>query len=79
MDYLEDVVNDFHREDYYLAQIAAEIRRGVVKEPERVRVQDLLLHFSSSDDEKKVTSPLVKEQESVNFWFGLVGMENEED
>ncbi|MBU0847696.1 hypothetical protein KKH23_10960 [Patescibacteria group bacterium] len=47
------------REDYYLAQIAAEVRRGMVKAPARVHLKHFLLKFSRKDEEEK---PLTEDQ-----------------
>jgi len=46
MTFFEMERSSFHREDYYLAQIAAEVRRSIVKKPQEVQVQDFLLKFS---------------------------------
>lgn len=74
MIYLEEEINGFHREDYYLAQIAAEIRKGQVKNPKKVKVKDMILQFSIGRKQKK--TPMDKE-ESINrskaFWFGGLG------
>ena len=51
MTFFEMERSSFHREDYYLAQIAAEVRRSIVKKPQEVHVQDFLLKFSQ--DSKK--------------------------
>lgn len=45
MSFFEMERNSFHREDYYLAQIAAEVRRSIVKRPQDVDVKDFLLSF----------------------------------
>lgn len=73
MIYLEEEVNDFHREDYYLAQIAAEIRRGNAKDPNSIDPKDLLLTFGPENEAVEV-DPIVKQQMSRNFWFGKVGI-----
>lgn len=33
--------------DFYLAQIAAETRRGQVKNPKRIRIRDFLLQYTN--------------------------------
>ena len=45
MSYLEKDTNAFHREDYYLAQIALEVRRSYVKSPAKVKMKDMILEF----------------------------------
>lgn len=36
--------------DWYLAQIAAEVRRGIVKDPEKVRVKDFILRYATPEE-----------------------------
>jgi len=75
MEYLEQEVNDFHREDYYLAQIAAEIRRQYAKDPGSITTQKMLIKFESkAPDERQATTPKDKTQNSKNFWLAIVGV-----
>lgn len=61
---------EFHtKEDYYLAQIASEVRRGLVKNPSRVKMKDFLLVFYSG--KKPGGSSLV---DSKAFWLGTLGI-----
>lgn len=53
------------KSDYYMAQVAAEIRRSNVKNPRKVRVQDFLLKSDpviakKSADSKKVWAAALK-------------------
>lgn len=76
MEYLEQEVNDFHREDYYLAQIAAEIRKTFSKNPAAVRTEKMLLKFKTSGKSPKASSDMSKEdriERSKSFWSALVG------
>jgi len=61
------------REDYYLAQIAAEIRRGVVKTPASVKLEHFLLAFSTRKEHITDTDK-VKQQaaSSKAWWFQLL-------
>jgi len=84
MVYLRDIeVNEFRREDHYLAQIAAEVRRSFVTKPIDVSLDDFLLKFLSDtkepvreiedmtalEVEEKIVSNTLK---SKNKWFALV-------
>jgi len=59
----------FHREDYYWAQVAAEIRRGNVKNPRNVKVEDFLMKFTT-DEKKRPTTP----KSSKAAWLGILGI-----
>jgi hypothetical protein len=75
--YLEEEVNYFHREDYFWAQIALEIRRVLAKNPNKYQMKDFLVKFKSSKPEVK--KPLTEEEKkqrtwkSMAYWLGLVG------
>lgn len=73
MEYLERDANAFHRENYYWAQIAAEIRRSFCKNPKRVKVEDFLLKFKNKVMKKKITK---KERTKIAkaFWSALTSM-----
>jgi len=53
------------KQDYYLAQIAAEIRRGIVKVPKSVKVKDFLIEVQVTPKEKE------KMKKSKSFWLGI--------
>lgn len=72
--YLDMDVNAFHREDYYLAQIAAEVRRGRVKDPSRVRTEDLLIKFKFRSG---WATPANNLETSKSFWLGSLGVKKE--
>lgn len=58
------------KQDYYLAQIAAEIRRGQVKSPRSIKVKDFLVQVTTAatpQQEKKT-------ERSKSFWMGLAGV-----
>lgn len=44
------------KEDYYLAQIAAEIRRANVKNPNTIKIKDFLIKYRSASEEKTAKS-----------------------
>lgn len=70
--FMEIEVNEFHREDYFLAQVAAESRRAVSKHPRQVRVEDFLLRFRTPRTKKPPTLA-----ESMSFWLGSLGFRPE--
>lgn len=49
----QEDAESFRRQDYYLAQIAAEVRRSYVKRPETVKIEDLLLKFTEEERPKR--------------------------
>ena len=62
----------FHREDYYWASIAAEIRRSWVKDKKQVKMTDFLIDFKL----KKKTSGkdvVANTNLSKQFWLAKVG------
>jgi len=73
MEYLEQEANAFHREDYYMAQIAAEVFRGNAKNPKKVRLRQFLLKF----EREKKAAALTKEERllrSKQAWCASVGL-----
>lgn len=74
--FLDMEVNDFDRTCVYLAQIAAEIRRGNHKNPQSVEIDHFLLKFE--DKAKKVDDPDEQEKrkrralDAANVWIGTV-------
>ena len=70
--FMEDETNAFHREDYYLAAIAAEIKRGYVQNPGNVRLQDHILEFTQAKE------GVNKMMDSKLFWGALTGTYSEE-
>ena len=76
MEYLKLKQKEDRREDYYAAQIAAEIRRSSVKKPARVRVSDFLLKFEEVGSKKKKMNKTLEEktEDSKRFWFRAVGL-----
>lgn len=75
MVYLEQDVNAFHREDYYWAQIALEIRKVFAwgKSKRHWQIKDLLILFKENAPE--VREDRVKRTSSVkSYFFNLLGM-----
>jgi hypothetical protein len=64
MEFLSQEEERDTKRDYYLAQIACEVRRGYVKDPKKVKVDDFLVHF-------KKQGPKAKDSKSI--WMGALG------
>lgn len=64
----EKEANGFSPLYWYLAQVSAEVRRSMVKHPEKVRLSDFILSFSSAKPPKKLTL-----EETKAIWKGIVG------
>ena len=69
-------VNAFHREDFFLAQIAAEVCKGRVKDPRKVQVDRFLCKFKFA---KKSPGQVTKGsesswQESKRNWLRALGV-----
>ena len=74
--YLDADVNAFHREDYFLANIVAEIRRGNVKKGVITRVEDFLIKFKFKKKEKQLSKKeQIKRMNKRKSWMGhIVGL-----
>ena len=70
--YLSLEMNRPSREDIYAAQIAAEIRRGNVKHPRKVKTKDFILKFQIGPKKDK-RSFVERLAASKRYWLGLVG------
>jgi len=77
MEYLDWEANAFDKTCYYLAQIAAEMRRSYIKRGVVVRVEDFILKFTSKRIEEKIPTPMdvqTKIDRAKQFFFGLTGL-----
>lgn len=74
--YLDDEEeNRFHREDYYLAQIAAEIRRSYVKDPRSVKIESFLMKFERKVKPKKSKMTMKERTKKAKaYWSALMGV-----
>lgn len=70
-EYLEREVNAFHREDYFWAQVAAEVRRSFVKNPKKVKVKDFLLKFEDKMAGRKKMTKKERTKIAKSFWSAL--------
>ncbi len=76
IEYLKREQTIHRREDYYYAQIAAEIRKTRAKYPEKIKLSHLLLKFGVRKEKKKMN---VKKRikASKKFWMNFLGMKVE--
>lgn len=64
----------FRRDDFYFAQIAAEIRRTISKRPWSVRVEHFLLKFKQNKMEDRGNQEHDKLGKSRSFWLSILGI-----
>jgi len=72
----EEETSTIKREEYYWAQIAAEMRRSWVKNKQKVSLKDFLIKFSYAK-KPKVESAVDREirlKQSKNFWLLATGL-----
>lgn len=64
-----------HRQDYYLASIATEVRRSYVKNPKSVKLDDMMLKFN-----RKQTKQVSQEQLDMAkaVWRARLGIKKED-
>lgn len=65
--WIEDNYNDPNRTDFYLMQIATEIRRVLHKHPKQVKINQFKLPFGKKKEQKWSTM-----EESKAAWFGAL-------
>lgn len=81
MAYLDLEMHQTKKEDYYLAQVAAEVRRSFVKSPQSVHVKDFILSFTRAERSSLGGgSPAMEDpiQRSKNYWSAVLGLEKKE-
>jgi hypothetical protein len=75
MKFFEWEANAFDATRCYLAQIAAEIRRGYVKEPRNVKVSDFIMKFESPTEKAETpTETQAKTSRIKSAFFALTGL-----
>ena len=74
--FLSGEMNTLSRGDFYLAQIAAEVRRGYVKNPRKVKIEDMLISFrmESGEGQEDTVEDTVKRSKA--FWLGPLNLPN---
>lgn len=74
MAYLKQDVNTFHREDYFWANIAAEIRRTIAKDPAKVNMKSFLLKFTGEEKRKTFVTKEEVTEKSKRHWLSWLGI-----
>lgn len=69
--YLRRDLNVQGKTDYALAQIAAEVRRVLHKNPRQVKVEDFLVKFNTEKPDMQSNM-----EKSKAFWFALIAQPN---
>jgi len=76
-----EIINGTHRIDYYLAQIAMWAKKAIVKSPEKVNLEEMMLKFpkltlvlSKKQKEDKKVEIEERTQHSKQFWFSALGV-----
>lgn len=78
---IEKDLNKHEKLDYYLAQLAREVRAVLAKNPEKIKLVDFLITFVTPNfkSQKKEAPKLTEEQKRnqmelhKNMWRGIVG------
>ncbi len=68
LEYLRQDVNVRRREDFYLANIAREIRRTISKNSQNVELEPFLLEFETKTIDKK------KRKNTLGSWLAWAGI-----
>jgi len=75
--------DDHTPEQYYLAQIAQEVRRVLHKKPNQVKLEDMIIPFSFGKEKKK--TPKTQEekeahiQNSKSAWYTMLGVKEDDN
>lgn len=75
MEWLNNQWNEPDKKDYYLMQIAQEVRRVLSKSPSKIKLKDFLIKFKQGRREPVAKKPDNKTlaQWAKAKWLGLVG------
>ena len=73
MVYLEEEPNKFNALYFYLAQIAAEVRRSFIKHPDKVKTKNFIIKFIKIVDKK--SSNVKKAKQSKSTWLRWLGID----
>jgi hypothetical protein len=71
MEFLDWEANAFNPSNYYMAQIAAEVRRSFVKPGTTVEIEDFIMKFKQKRTRRTRTTSTNKIKQ---FFFGLTGL-----
>jgi len=67
-------VNEHTKQDYYLAQIAAEIRKSFVKNPKEVKDSNFLIKFIFKDRKAVQEDKIQQSKKYKNSWLAWAGI-----
>lgn len=67
--YLRRDLNNHDKKDFALAQIAAEVRRVLHKNPQNVKAEDFLIRYDTPPTKQDREAQM---QKSKSFWLALV-------
>ena len=76
LEYVEQDVEVPQRMDFYLAQIAAEIRRSMVRNPNSVKLENFLLNLTLRSKQHKPLTETEKQMRmarSKAAWYAVLG------
>lgn len=82
MEYLDWEANAFDKYNYYLAQIAAEIRRSYVAKGAKVKIEDFIMEFKNKEESSKPKTRQQIADKMKKFFFagtGLLGSGKKEE
>lgn len=69
--WIEENLNDPEKNEFYLMQIASEVRRVLSKNPNKIKLEDFKIKFAS-----KVTEVQDRMQKSKQAWMAALSMLN---
>lgn len=76
LEYVEQDIETPKRMDFYLAQIAAEIRRGVARNPNSVKLEHFLLNLTLKGKRREPLTETEKQMRMANSkaaWYRAAG------
>jgi len=75
MEYLDWEINAFDKTCYYLAQIAAEVRKPNMPKGKTIKLEDFIIKFTSKKaEEKPLEDAQTRAHKMKQFFFGLTGL-----
>ena len=72
-EYLDNDLNKTTKMEYYLAQIAAEVRRSFTKNPQNISINDFLNPVKFIRNAKKKLDQKVELNREKSAWFTMTG------
>lgn len=74
MEYLDWDSNAFDKQNYYLAQIAAEVRRSYIAKGAKVKIEDFILDFKRKDETPRPLSEQQATDRMKKMFFAATGL-----